>query len=180
MIVVVYLLIIATTVLGFLQIKNHRFYLPFLLMILCLSLIQYKTTKSTDLFNLNEVEKIEQLKRMNEYPPSAYRLANWIEARKESVFYFKIEKNFVGIFDITKYFYGLFLPLLFPAFLYGFFGIFKQRKNEWILVSAIPVSLLTIIGHSSFYGPISIYPLIYSSIVYGIYLIFNKITRHEK
>ncbi len=80
----------------------------------------------TDLTTLTETEKTEQLRRMNEYPPSAYRLANLIEARKEAVIYFKLERKFLNFFDLPKTFGGGLKPILLPFLLFGLFEAVRR------------------------------------------------------
>ncbi|OHA75702.1 MAG: hypothetical protein A3I38_02350 [Candidatus Wildermuthbacteria bacterium RIFCSPLOWO2_02_FULL_47_10] len=84
----------------------------------------------TGLTTLTTAEKTEQLRRMNEYPPAAYRLANLIEARKEAVIYFKLERRFLDFFDLPKTFGGGLKPVLLPLLLFGLFEMVKRLMPE--------------------------------------------------
>lgn len=144
-------------------------------------IFQYQTTKPTNYRVLSEMEKIAQLRRMNEYPPSAYRLANLIEARPESVVYFKLEHNFLKVFDLetifTKYIPSLFLPL----FIIGLFEAIKNRPKLILFISSLPVMLLTLIGHENTKGPVSLFPFIYTSAALGLIRLISEIRRkYEK
>jgi len=141
-------------------------YLPFLL-------IQYFTTKPTKYLEQTEMESVEQVFRMHQYPPYAYRLANIIEARPEFRIYFKLEKNFINIFDISNFFNSYRIFLL-PIFLIGYFEIFKKYPKETLFFSFLPIVLLTIIGHQNLYGPISLYPIMLLSIIIGLLKLANK------
>ncbi len=143
-------------------------YLPFLL-------IQYFTTKPTKFLEQTEMDSVEQVFRMHQYPPFAYRLANIIEARPEFRIYFKLEKNFINIFDISNLFNGYRLFLL-PIFLIGYLEIFKKHPKETLLISSLPILLLTIIGHQNLYGYICLYPIILISIIFGFLKFTNKWT----
>jgi hypothetical protein len=145
-----------------------------LIFIITLSLIQYKYTNPTDYLHLNEIERYEQQKRMNEYPASSARMANWIEARKESVVFFRLEKNFISIFDLTHFFGGLFKPFLFPFFIYGFFELVRLRTKEILVITLIPISTITLAGSANPYGLFSLYPIVYLSIMFGIFLFSKK------
>ena len=146
---------------------NFLFFSAFLLT-LTLMFIQYKDTKATDFQQLTEMEKIAQLRRMNEYPPSAYRLANHIEKRPEAVIYFKLEKNFVDIFDFFGLFTVYFPPLLLPFFLGGYFDAIKRYPKQILFLSALPIGLMTIIGQQNTKGPISLFPIIIGATIYGM------------
>lgn len=151
-----------------------------LVLMIALSFLQFQYTSPTDYLHQNEIEISDRLKRMNEYPPYAARLSNWIEARKESVAFFKLEKNFIGIFDLTYFFGGLYKPLLFPLFIYGYFEFLKHRKKEILTLSLIPVIVIVLIGPESTKGLFNLYPIIYSSAALAMLLIFKNIYFHEK
>lgn len=123
------------------------------------------------------MEKINQLRRMNEYPPSAYRLANLIEARPEAVVYFKLERNFLNIFDLPKLFTVYLTPILLPFFLVGLFELVKIHPKQILLIASLPVVLLTLIGHENTKGPISLYPIILTAAGYGMIVMVKKIRR---
>jgi len=134
---------------------------------LLVAYFQYQTTTPINYFLKTEIEQVEQQQRMDSYPQYAYRLANIIEARPEFNIYFKLEKNFIKIFDITIY--NNYLTILFlPLFLYGYFGLVKIKTKQILLLNSIPIITLTIFGHQNIYGPFVLYPLIFISILFGI------------
>ena len=141
-------------------------YLPFLL-------IQYFSTKPTDFLQQTEIEGVEQIFRMHQYPPFAYRLANIIEARPEFRIYFRLEKNFLNIFDLSTLFNN-YRILLLPFFLIGYFEILRIKPRQLIFLTLLPIILLTIIGHQNLYGPVCLYPIIYSSILFGFIKIVKR------
>lgn len=142
---------------------------------------QYKTTKLTNYSQLTEMERINQLRRMNEYPPWAYRLANLIEARPEAVIYFKLERNFLDIFDIPKLFTMHISPILLPFFLVGLFELIKIYPKQTLMIASLPVVLLTLIGHENTKGPFSLFPIIYTCAVFGVIRLIGAIRReYEK
>lgn len=142
---------------------------------------QYRTTRLTNFGQLTEIEKIAQLRRMNEYPPSAYRLANLIEARPEAVSYFKLEKNFLDIFDLPLLFTTYLNPLLVPFFMLGFFEAIKARPKPVLFLAALPVALLTVIGHNNPNGPLVLFPVIYAGAAFGVmFLVKTVLRRYEK
>ena len=162
--------------------EKHFFFIAVALLFVLLS-VQYKSTKLTnfDKSKLTEMEKIEQLRHMNEYPPFAYRLANILEARQEAILYFKLEKNFVDIFNLELLFGDFRMFVLLPFFVIGLTQLTKKFPKETMILSLPPIILMTIIGHTNLYGPISLYPLLYCGIVFGLFLSFRKfVLKNEK
>lgn len=140
--------------------------------------VQIRSTTPTnfDRKKLTEMERIEQTRRMNEYPPFAYRLANILEARQEAVTYFKLEKNFIGVFDLALLFGGVKILLL-PFFVVGIFWLIETAPLIVVIMGLPPVILLTIIGQRNLYGPVCLYPLIFLGITGGVCLGLNKLTK---
>jgi len=155
---------------------NFLFFSAFLLT-LTLMFIQYKDTKATGFQQLTEMEKIGQLRRMNEYPPAAYRLANYIEKRPEAVIYFKLEKNFIDSFDLLALFTEYFPPLVLLFFLPGYFAAIKAFPKQILVLTALPIALLTAIGHQSTHGPISLFGLIIGVSIYGMMIFIRRLSR---
>ena len=147
------------------------------LLTLTLMFIQYKDTKATDFQQLTEMEKIGQLRRMNEYPPAAYRLANYIEKRPEAVIYFKLEKNFIDSFDLLALFTEYFPPLLLLFFLLGYFAAIKAYPKQILVLTALPIGLMTAIGQQSTHGPISLFGLIIGVSIYGMMIFIRRLSR---
>lgn len=148
---------------------------------LVLLFFQYKTTKPTNFGQLTEIEKIAQLRRMNEYSPSVYRLANLIEARPEAIVYFKLEKNFLDVFDLERLFTIYLSPILLPLFLIGLFEAIRARPRPVLFLTALPVALLTIIGHSNPRGPFILFPVIYIGAAFGVIILIRAaLHRYEK
>lgn len=142
---------------------------------------QYRGTKLTVYNQLTEIEKIAQLRRMNEYPQTFYRLANLIEARPEAVLYFKLEKNFLDNFDLLSLFTMYIQPIFFPFFIIGFFEAIKNNPKPVLFVTSPPLVLLTIIGHDNPMGPFSLFPIIYGCALLGIFKVLSKFfILHEK
>jgi len=175
------LILLSTTVsLGFLFTKKNTFLLLMVIFLIGLMLVQYSSTKPTnfDRGKLTEMEKVEQIKRMNEYPPFAYRLANILEARQEAITYFKLEKNFVSIFDPAPIFGKIYMFLLLPFFLIGMANLVRDFPLSTTMMTLPQMALLTIIGHTNLYGPICLMPTIYTAILWGVYVsIKNRLTK---
>jgi hypothetical protein len=141
-----------------------------------LAIVQIQTTSATRLGYLTEIENVEKINRMAQYPPYGYRLANIIEARPESIIYFQLEKNFIKIFDLRTYFDGIIKIFFLPLFLFGLFQLLKLNLKITLIFCLIPIILLTLIGHSSLHGPLILLPLIYSAAAFGLFNIY-RLTR---
>src|SRR3989338_5886665 len=148
-----------------------------LFLMLWLLFFQLRATKPTNYRQLTEMEKIGQLRRMNEYPPAAYRLANYIEKRPEAVIYFKLEKNFIDSFDLLALFTEYFPPLVLLFFLPGYFAAIKAFPKQILVLTALPIALLTAIGHQSTHGPISLFGLIIGVSIYGMMIFIRRLSR---
>ncbi|MBP9817748.1 hypothetical protein KBC75_03265 [Candidatus Shapirobacteria bacterium] len=145
----------------------------FLLITLGSCAYQYRHTTPTNFHQLNEMELVHQLDRMNQYPPATYRLAHIIEARPESVILSKLQTNFIDVFDINTIFQEYYWPIFLPLFLYGLFKIINSNNPKLLITFSIPIILLTFIGHQSTVGPACLYPSITLCIFYGIYRLKN-------
>ncbi len=144
-----------------------------LLTLVFISILIFNNSAYTSITKLNEIEKIEQLKRANQYPKYGYRFANWIELRPESVAFFKLQNNFVSIFDLNNYFGG-FKIIFLPFFTYGVFRALEVRGWGYLALLTPPLILLAMIStksHSSFFA---LLPHVISSTIFGISIIFKK------
>ena len=141
-----------------------------------LLLLQNGSTTPTnyDRTKLTEMEKVEQIRRMNEYPPFAYSLANILEARQEAITYFKLEKNFIAIFDLSRLFGEVWMFVLLPFFIVGLTWMIKLHPGFTGSIALPPIILLTLLGHQNLYGSISLLPLIYSAIIFGAWIVVKK------
>ena len=157
--------------------RHNLLFFSGLLLTLILMFVQYKDTNPTNFSQLSEMEKIVQLRRMNEYPPEAARLANYIEYRPEAVIYFKLEKNFIDSFDLLTLFTVYFPPLVLLFFLPGYFAAIKAYPKQILLLTALPIALLTAIGHQSTHGPISLFGLIIGVSIYGMMIFIRRLSR---
>ena len=157
--------------------RHNLLFFSGLLLTLTLMFVQYKDTNPTNFFQLSEMEKIVQLRRMNEYPPTAYRLANYIEKRPEAAIYFKLEKNFVDIFDFFSLFTIYFPPLLLPFFLGGYFEAIKIYPRQILFLTALSIGLMTIIGQQNTRGPVSLFPIIIGATIYGMMIFIRRLSR---
>ena len=159
---------------------HHNRYLFFVILLLVSLFIQFRTTNRTNYGELSEMERIEQIRRMNEYPPSAYRLANLLEARREFIVYFKLERNFVDIFDLPALFgQDVRRLILLPLFLFGLFEAIRRYPGRALLLLILPVVLLTVIGHQSLRGPIGLLTVIYAFSLFGLIKLFEKFSKYE-
>ncbi|MFZ2202079.1 MAG: hypothetical protein WAV56_01650, partial [Microgenomates group bacterium] len=64
-------------------------------------------------------------------------------------------------------------PLLLPFFLLGYFAAIKTYPKQTLLLTALPVGLMTAIGHQSTRGPVSLFPIIIAGSIYGMMRFIN-------
>lgn len=160
--------------------RRNVVFIIFVLLTFGSMVYQYRTTKPTNYRELTEMERIGQLRRMNEYPPTAYRMANYLEKRPETVAYYKLEKNFVDVFDLVTLFTVYFPPLLLPFFLRGLFEAIKIYPKQVLLLTALPIALMTIIGQENTRGPVSLFPIIIFGSVFGMMHFINAVIKRNE
>ena len=116
-----------------------------------------------------QMERVRRIQRMNDYPPSLYRLANILEARRENVWLSKIKSNFFMIFDFREpWSLILVVPIL------GFFGLTTRKEYLFLwMVLGIPVLVLTIIGPQKV-GSYCLYPFLFICTLYAVLGLVKK------
>lgn len=148
-----------------------------------LIVFQFLKTERTGLLDLSQREKLFQIQRMKEYPPVNFKLGNrivwipmahWLEERKETLFFYRIQKNVADILSPNLYFFSnhpnervefkefeKFPYLLVPFFFLGIIAL-NYRKNikSIFFVLIIPVILFSLIGQKNPLGPILMFPFI--------------------
>lgn len=155
----------------------------------------YKTSSVNSLTFLNDDEQIHLWERLTAYPPIKINLgskiiwipaANWLEQRKETLIFYKLEENLSEIIDPNLYFFAnhprervgatefeKFPYILLPFFLIGLLSINKKNSKVFLL-AASPFALNSFIGNSNPAGPAALFPLIAISTSLGLSKIFSK------
>ncbi len=135
--------------------------LVILLFTIGLCILQFSQSKNRNLLGQTNIEIIEQIQRMNDYPPKFYRMANILENRPESRLSYKLQKNFFSSLDINQVPFFL-LPFLFIGSMH--FISKKQAKLIYLLL-VFPVITITLIGTAPNVPNYCLYPfIIYSSL----------------
>ena len=82
--------------------------------------------------NLSEMETVHQIERMQAYPPQLYRLANILEKRPESIFFYKSKNSFFNFLDTSKYSRNPnnILIFLFFVVVFIFYQKFRAKKKS--------------------------------------------------
>lgn len=163
-----------------------RFFKITLVLFILLLFIQYKTSSINSLTFLNDNEKMQQIVKMHAYPPSLYRLANWLENRPEALVFYKLEENLSEVVDPNMYFfanhprervgvveYEKFAYILLPFFVLGIVKL-KRDDLKYLFISISPLALICLIGGSSPIGPFSLFPFITVMTASGLKPIFEK------
>lgn len=167
-------IITASIILGYL-ISNKKIFLFLTLgLVIFFSIIQFKQTRLTNYFHPTEMETIDQINKMHQYPQYAFRLGHIIEERPESIIFFKLERNFIDTFNLS-FFPNYFLTIiLLPFFIIGVFkGIDKHTLFTLVLI-IFQIILFTFIGHQNSNGPVCLYPIIFA---YSFFSVLSKKTK---
>lgn len=156
--------------------------------IILLSIIQVKYTNPQDLTAFsNDQIRIRDM-RLREYPTYRIPIAYWLEQRKESVIYFRLKSNLAESLDTNLYFFAnhprsrvgvnefeKFHFVFIPFFILGILSELHKRKFfEFFLLFFIPISILTIVGNRSEFGPILLFPFFVINIYYGARSLWKK------
>lgn len=186
---------VVTTLFFFLSQKKIK-YSKFLVLgfVLILFFVQYKTTDILYPTFLSPQEQVMQKIRFREYPAThIFPLGHWFEDRKESIAFFKIEKNLFENFNLNLYFFGNYprqrggieefekFPFLFlPVFIYGFYLLIKQRKFfEVFVFFFLPLLLISFIGNKNSFGPFMLFPFFVLSLWTGFSNLLKKIEKYK-
>lgn len=157
--------------------------------------LEYKTTFKNSLTYLSPGEKLNQEIRLRSYQPISVRIANktfyipaanWLELRRETVSFYRIEQNISEVVDPNLYFfanhprekYGViefekFPYILLPFFVIGLFSI-KRKTLNLFLIGLSPFVLISIIGSDNPIGPFGLFPFFANTIGLGLLTIPNK------
>ena len=167
------LLIIINSILifSFLASNKKTFLYLYFLASLPLLFIQIKQTQITDFSTLTEMETVTQISRLHQYPPYGYRLGHILEQRSESIFFFKLEKNFIDIFDLLIFPNIATTTIVLPFFIFGLIKGIKIYPKITLTLFLLPIILLTFIGHQNLSGPICLYPIIFA---YSLFSLISK------
>tara|TARA_Y100000310_G_C20610024_1_gene777513 strand:- start:435 stop:1172 length:738 start_codon:yes stop_codon:yes gene_type:complete len=198
------LIIVTSTLLYLLLKKNSKHYLYIFLPLFILVLFfQWQTTAKTSLSYLDKGELGTQEMRLRQYPLVSIQirgkttwipLAHWFEGRKESITFFRIQKNFSEIIDPNLYFFAnhprervgikefeKFSYVLLPFFVIGMVSILQRHMAKTIFfVLAIPIVLISLIGHKNSLGPFALFPFFVVSIAQGLKLALGKLQAISK
>ena len=142
---------------------------------------QWKTSHITPISYLNEHETLLLQERLRGYPPIGFSLgskkiwipvANWLELRRETLAFYKMQANISEVLDPNLYFFANhprervgvvevenFPYVFFPAFVFGFFALSK-KDSKLVAVFLSPLVLISLIGNSSPAGPLSLFPVV--------------------
>lgn len=182
--------------------KSKHYLYIFLFLFTLLLFFQWQTTTRIPLTYLDNDEQRVQQERLGEYPPISVQLANktiwvpiahWFEGRKETVAFFRIQKNFFEAIDPNLYFFAnhprervniqefeKFPYILFPVFLIGILSFTYKRMNPIWIPLVLPVILISFIGHKNALGPFSLFPFFTLTITQGINIGLAKIKQMSK
>ncbi|OGM14657.1 hypothetical protein A3D84_00195 [Candidatus Woesebacteria bacterium RIFCSPHIGHO2_02_FULL_42_20] len=160
-----------------------------------LLLFQWKTSSVTSLTYLTEHEKLGQQVRMRGYPPLAFNIAgktvwlpaaNWLEKRKETLIFYKIQTNISEIIDPNLFFFAnhprervgvvefeKFPYIFLPAFLLGLASIQKKQVKD-LFLGFLPIALIALIGNSNPAGPFAFFPVFAVLVSIGLAPLFLK------
>lgn len=182
------------------SIKDRELNKFLILFLFVLLVFQYRTTQKVPLDYLSEQEKIMQTQRTREYPPVYIKMGDrtiwipayhWLEERKETLAFYRIEKNISESLSPNLYFFAnhpnervgvkefeKFPYILLPFFVIGFLNM-EARKNIKIIILSLltPIVLVSLIGDKNLLGPFSLFPFIVVDSVLGteyVYKIFFK------
>lgn len=191
------LVIVLASIFLWLEIQeNKKFYFYTLIVLFGLLLFfQWKTSFKTSLIYRNDNEKVIQQEWLKAYPPIYIKIAgktiwipiaHWLEQRKESMVFYKIEENFSEVIDPNLFFFAnhprervgviefeKFPYILLPIFIVGLFSIKKKNLKD-LLLGLSPIVLISFIGNSNPIGPFALFPLFAAVISIGLAPIFSK------
>lgn len=174
-----------------------------ILFLVILAIFQIKTTKNiVPLGSLTPQEKLFQVQRLKEYPPTYIKIFNknlwlypeqWFENKSGILSLYRIQKNLTDTLSPNLYFFSnhpnervgfkefeMFSYFLFPFFVIGFLN-FDYKKNWQIFVFSfiVPLFVFALIGQVNPFGPLLLFPFILLSVIAGIRYIYEKVRKSK-
>ena len=163
---------------------------------------QWSTTPPSSLTKLDNDEQRIQQDRLNMYPPTYIQfsshtlwvpLAHWLEGRRETIAFYRIEKNFFQAIDPSLYFFvnhprerfGVkefekFPYVLLPFFLVGIVKFFQRRTLLATMSFVIPIALISYIGNQNPMSNFILFPALSVSLALGIGIYLDYIRKYKK
>lgn len=133
---------------------------PLIIFQIILIVFQFSKTDLKYIYANTPVQADRQIKRATYYPTRLTKLGYYLELKKETLVFYKLEGNFFDAIDINLFFPNYFSYL---TSLFVFIGLYLYfKKGNRLTDSMLLIYLLTsvIAGVNSKYGPVSIFPLI--------------------
>jgi len=182
------------------SIKTGEFKKVLIIFMLILFAFQINKTDVRSLTYLNEQEKILQQQRLNEHPPVNITLggrtiwiplAHWMEQRPEVLVLYRIQENLGQVLSPNLYFFAnhpnervgikeheKFPYILLPFFVIGLLSL-KIGKNISSLAVFLfaPIFLMGLFGTQIDVEPMSLFPFVAVSSVFGIEYVWGKVSK---
>lgn len=196
------LLVIGASIALYVSSKKGHFHKSFVVLFILLLFTQLQTTQKTSLTYLDNDEQRVQQMRLREYPPVYIQIAgktlwlpvaHWFEGRKESIAFFRIQRNFSELIDPNLYFFSnhprervdirefeKFPYVFLPFFLAGLVSLFKSRQRIFWVSLLFPVFLISLIGNKNPVGPFSLFPFFTVTITKGVAIFGRSIAALSK
>lgn len=169
----------------------------FLISFIILLYSQMATTKAGSLTVLNNDQIRIKDMRLKSYPPVYIKIgtktiwipiAHWFEERKETIAFFRIQKNLSENLDPNLYFFAnhprerigykefdKFPYIFIPFFILGIIESVKLKNRNILYFSLFaPLLLTSIIGNVNPMGPFSLFPFFSINIALGLRYITEK------
>jgi len=182
------------------SLKEEKMEKLLVVFVLILIVFQIKNTQIRSLTFLNEAEGVVQLQRLNEYPPVKVTvgaktvwvpLAHWLEGRPETLALYRIQNNLAEVVNPNLYFFAnhpnervgikeheSFPYILLPFFAVGLLGLnFRKNLAAFFVSLLAPITLVALVGSQIAAEPISLFPFVSISSVYGLEYIGERVEK---
>jgi len=158
-----YIIIIISTIITFLFLKNIKVKLTKLLLIftyIVLFIVQIYTTRIKTNIEFSNYDIFLNQQRLDAYPRLLYRFGNIIENKIESPQIIRFRSNFFNCFDFVNFYKNTYHVIFYIPYIIGLLKLIKSPNKVFCNLLITSLIILTFIGTEGKFGPIILIPFI--------------------
>lgn len=178
--------------------ESRKLFYAFLLLLIPLLIIQWKTTNNADLRYMNVTEKYIFTYRKSELPIFTINFLNKTKSINSALYianervalFDKWEQNLLRSIDLNLYFFGghprerpgirefeKYSFLFLPFFVVGLYCSISLKKWSLLVSCLVPLIVISVAGQDNQIGPFSLFPFFTATISLGLLLVKERLFR---
>lgn len=178
--------------------KSTKLFYIYLLVMIPILIVQWKTTNNAYLSYMDATEKYTFTYRKSEFPVFTVSIFNKTKtinsalyiANERTAMLYKLEQNLLRTIDLNLYFFGnhpreragirefeKYSFLFIPLFMFGLYQSIKAKTWQLLVSLLTPLTLLSFVGQDNPVGPFSLFPFFTVTISIGILFIKDRVNK---